>query len=703
MEFWRYYRIIRRRRWLIILGMMVCIGAVAIDIYRTKPLYTAKTTLMESRGMTRGGTALYPEQYLQLDLQLQLSNLATIATSQRVLSASAETLSDYGLKYSPEQILASTVVQPERDTNILAVEVTLPSGKEAKIAADVIAGEFKQAYGELNNAAVRQSREFIEAQLDTTRKAMAEAQEALKNYKEANQIAQLDYQTQSAIQRASQAKVDNNSAGIAYAAATAQLAKIHKEITTIPEWETTAQTTTKNPVWQSLKQELVSLETQRAGMINGTDGQQRRGLNHPEVKAIDERIREAKAQIGQGEVKEEMLASSTEAKNPVYSGTLDRWIQAKVEEVGADARRAATSAVLGQMQVELGELPAKEAQLAQLQLDVKAATDTYGLMRSKLDEAKIREQQARNEVALKTVDSANVFPVNQRKLLKLMLALFLSPLLGVGVAFLLHYTDNTVKTPAEAERLLGLPVLAVIPGSKGHSLPRQKCPEILDVAYQMLTSNIWIANQNQGLKSMAVVAAEPDVGRSVTASNLAVALAREGARVILVDADLRQPTQHLIFGVDNKVGLTNVITGGATLEDALVPTRVQGLLLIPTGPTPDNPVKLLKSTEMKESVESLRELADFVIYDTPSGVAFPDAVLVSSYVGNAVVVHSAGRVPRDSEPEFRARLESVGVSLIGVVLNKVRREDSSGYFHYRRSYEGVPQPKLAGGTKPISS
>ena len=374
-----------------------------------------------------------------------------------------------------------------------------------------------------------------------------------------------------------------------------------------------------------------------------------------------------------------------------------------MEQVAVDAQRSATGAVLSQMQAELGQLPAKEAEMALLQLDVRAATDTYGLMRSKLDEATIREQQAKNEVALKTVDVAMVFPVNQKGRLKLILAFLLSPLLGIGVAFLLHYTDNTIKTAAEAERLLGLPVLAVVPGSRGHSLPRQTCPEILDVAYQMLTSNIWIANQNHGLNSIAVVAAEPDVGRSVTASNLAVALTREGARVILVDADLRQPTQHLILGVDNKVGLTNVLSGGATLEDALVPTRVQGLLLVPTGPVPDNPVKLLRSPEMKECVDSLRELADFVVYDTPSGVAFPDAVLVSSYVGNALVVHSAGRVPRGSEPEFRARLELVGVNLIGTVLNRVRREDSSGYFHYHRSYANVLMAKLPGGKRAISS
>jgi len=412
-----------------------------------------------------------------------------------------------------------------------------------------------------------------------------------------------------------------------------------------------------------------------------------------QIKDIKDQLRHAQ---------ETYIAAVGVSKNPNRISGMDRWIQVTVDKVGADARRRAMTSTLNEVRGEINKLPAKEAKLAELNTDVQSATQTYALMRSKLDEAKISEQQAKDERALKTIDPAYVFPVNQRQMAKLMVALILSPLLGIGVAFLLHYTDNTVKTAQEAEKVLGLPVYAAVPGARAHSLPRQNCPEIIDVAYQMLTSNLWIASQNQGVNSAVVVSAEPDVGRSVTASNLAVALAREGARVILVDADLRQPAQHLIFGVDSKVGLTNLLSGGATLEDVLATTRVQGLLLVPTGPIPSNPVKLLRSPEMKEFTEQVRQVADFVVYDTPAGVTFPDAVLVSTQVGSAIVVHAAGRVPRGSEAEFRARLESVGVRLLGAVLNKVRREDSSGYFHYQRSYQGVATAHLPGRKKAMA-
>jgi capsular exopolysaccharide synthesis family protein len=210
----------------------------------------------------------------------------------------------------------------------------------------------------------------------------------------------------------------------------------------------------------------------------------------------------------------------------------------------------------------------------------------------------------------------------------------------------------------------------------------------------MLTSNLWVASQSQDFNAVAMLSAEPDAGRSVTASNLAVALAREGARVVLVDADLRKPTQHLIFGVDNKVGLTNLLSGAASLEDVMAPTRVQGLLLIPSGPVPENPVKFLRAPEMKQFVEQIKALADFVIYDTPASVTFPDAVLVAAQVGNAIVVHAAGRVSRGSEAELHARLVSVGAHELGGVLNRVKREDSSGFFHYNRSYVGVGTTQL---------
>lgn len=703
MEFWRYYRLVRRRRWLIVLGTLAAVLAVAFWNHKAETLYMGRTTVMESKSMQQIGVPLFQSQLMggAMDVQLQLSNLGNLATSQRVLNNAAATMADLGMKQDPRDILNATAVTPVRDTNILAIEVTLPDAKEAKVAADVVAAEFKKVYAEINTASVKQSREFIQGQIEINRQAMIRAQDALKRYKESNGVVSIDAQLSATVQRMAQAQSQAEQARMSHMSAAARAAQAAKELARLPQSQMASQSVQRNPIWERLSVQLVDLETKKASMISGVDGQSRRLPKHPEVLAIQAQIDDVNRQLTDPDMKEEFIAQTNEGKNPAWQNTLNAWILAKVEEMGTQAQQVASERVARTMHAEMAQLPEKEAKVAELAIDLKATTDTYGLMRSKLDEAKIREKQVGSEVALRTIDPAYVSLVPNKQSLKLMLALMIAPLLGIAVAFLLNYTDNTVKTAGEAEKLLGLPVLTVIPQSRAHSLPRQSCPKVLDVAYQMLTSNLWIANQDGECMSIVVVSAEPDSGRSVTASNLAVSLAREGARVILIDSDLRKPTQHLIFGVDNKAGLTNILSGGATLEDALVPTRVQGLLLVPAGPVPENPVKLLRSPEMKDFVEQIPHLADFVIYDTPAGVAFPDPTLVATMVGSALVVHAAGRVPRGSEAEFKAKMESIGVRLLGVVLNKVKREDSSSYFHYHRSYEGVGMPQLASGKKAI--
>jgi len=726
LEFWRYYRIIRRRRWLILLGMAICVGMVAYSNMNSVQSYMGHTTLMEPKGMAQEGIPLYPEQYTQLDVQLRLSNLSAIASSAKVRQRAADALHDFDSTLTPEEIantLQQLDVHAEKDTNILALEITLPSiprGSESReaaeartreyvtVATEVVAAEFKKYYSELNNSAVTQSREFIQAQLESTHKAMVDAQNKVRKFMEENGVVRLDQQGVSLVQRLEQTKTGLSEAQGAYEAAVARTKSQSTELKSLPEWEKISESTALNPIWQQLSEQLTQAESEKAAMMaDPATGKSGRLANHPDVIAIQRKIDDIKGQLRTG-IKDQfaaagqpqyILAQKNEQKSMAYQNAFDRWLQSKVEEAGAAAQVQAMNDEIARIHGEMSAMPARDAKYAELQADVQSATTTYGLMRQKLDEARLREQQTQSEVSLKTIDPAYSIAVGNKQVLKLILALVLSPILGIGVAFLLYYTDNTVKTASEAEKLLGLPVLCAVPESRAHAFSRQRCPEIVDVAYQMLTSNIWIASQNGALNGLVVVSAEPNVGRSVTASNLAISLAREGARVVLVDADLRQPSQHLMFGVENKVGLTNVIAGAATLEDVLVPTKIQGLLLVPTGPVPDNPVKLLRSEEFKSIDEQIKDVADFVIYDTPAGVTFPDPVLVAAHVGAAVVVHSAGRVPRGSEADLNARLESIGVKLFGVILNKVKREDSSSYFHYRRSYQGIATAQLPGGKK----
>jgi len=385
-------------------------------------------------------------------------------------------------------------------------------------------------------------------------------------------------------------------------------------------------------------------------------------------------------------------AGSQTALEPMHDTLQEGYLRARASYVASSARRSALEGVVTKTDSTLDTLPEKEMQLAKLTVDQDSAEQTYRLLRQKLDEASIKESESKTSSAIKILEEAHVYPVNQKKMLKIGLAILLSPMLSAAIVFLLNYLDNSIKTPAEAEELLGLPVFSVVPLSKRHSLVRHKGSQALGEIYQIFSANLWSSLDSAEGACLLVASAEPNTGRSITASNLAVTLASDGARVILVDADLRQPVQHSIFGIDNKYGLSNVLGGGALLEDVLRPTKFDGLLLMTAGPVPDNPVRLLRSPQMKTLVEQISAVTDFVIFDSPAGIAFADAGILASHLKNVIIAHAAGRISRGSEMEFQARLDQCGAHMVGAVLNMVHPDDSHGYFHYRRAYQDVLPP-----------
>ncbi|MBI2841778.1 MAG: polysaccharide biosynthesis tyrosine autokinase [Armatimonadetes bacterium] len=679
MELWRYYRILRRRRWLIVFCVAVCVGVVGIHASLSPKLYTGRATVME-RQPTERGVPVYGDRYVvQPNVDIHLADLANIATSNSVILRSRDTLGQLGIAIDPRQLMNTLKIQPLYDTQILAIEVTSQDPDEAKSAADVVSGEFRRFYQQLMSGAAEQSREFIEKQLKDAKAKRAETREARKNFKMRNELVDLGMQAKVLMDRSAEIETQVVHAGVAAAELNDRLRIVDEQIASQPEMKLSLESTTNNPIYQELLARKIAAEADLGTMVA------RRGRNHPEVQILTKQLEEVNEIIKTQSPK--IVSQETVSENQVYRTVLQNRLALNAEAAGTGAREAALLAVLSEEKAKMGDLPAQEMKMAQLQMDVTAAEETYRLLRAKLDEARIKANEASRASAIQVIDAAYVYPVDRKTPLKLVLALVLSPLLGAGLVFLLNYLDNTVKTPAEAEDLFGLPVVTVVPLSRSHALAKRPENEPLLATYEMLTSVLWRNIAKTPQPTILVASAEPDTGRSTTAANLAITLARDGARVILVDSDMRKPCLNQMFGVSGKPGLSNILSGGVAIEDALAPTRVEGLLLLPAGPPPDNPIRLLRTQQMAEFVSEVGKLADFVIFDSPAGITFADASLIASHVRNTIIVHAAGKVPRGSETEFRTKLDLVGANIVGVALNRVRPEDSHGHFHYRRFYQ----------------
>lgn len=680
MELWQYYRILRKRKWLIIIGTLICMSAAGAFLFLRQQPYTATTTVME-RLQDSSSMSIFGGSSYEIDPRIHLANLMQTAKSSPVKEGAVRKFENRSVAASsdPRSIISTLNVEPIPDTMVLSLSVQSQNSRDAMDGANYVAQSLIERYNEQKFGGVSKTRQFLGGQLPIARAQLLKIREGLRKYKVGSDSIMLPSQTQALIAELSQFKTSLNQYQVTAKEADAKVKSLRSQLAKYPESRTTAVTMQSNPVWQQLQMELAKQQIELQKMLKDRTPQ------HPEVLALQQQIQETQRRLNeQGAT---IMGAQTESANPIRDNLVQNYVSAMTEASTAKAAAKAAKQVLLGMRPELSGLPQKEAKLAALSAEEDAARNTYALLKQKYDEALIREKEATSVSALLIVDEAQIATVDRKsKLLKLLLSVIFGFFFSAGMAFLLNYLDNTVKTPIEAEQLLQLPVFAVVPLSRVHSLLDKKSLPAIGTSYQMLTANLWIKSGDMNQRTFLVASAEPNVGRSSTAANLAITLASDGARVILVDADFRQPSLHTIFGVENERGLSNVLVGQLSLRDALKLTTTPDVLLITSGPQPVNPVRLLRSPEMANLVAELNELADFIIFDSPTGVTFADATLLASLVKNVILVHAAGNVPRGAEEEFRNRLELVDANLMGVVLNMVKPEDSHGYYHFRSSY-----------------
>ena len=201
-------------------------------------------------------------------------------------------------------------------------------------------------------------------------------------------------------------------------------------------------------------------------------------------------------------------------------------------------------------------------------------------------------------------------------------------------------------------------------------------------AYRTLRTNLDFAGLDRTLKTLVITSAGVSEGKSTTLANLAVVSAQAGRRVILVDADLRRPSLHQIFGLSNEAGLTTMMMDDAALASPpLGKTEVNGLSVLTSGPLPPNPAEVMGSRRMEEIIAALAERADQVLFDTPPVVAVTDAAVLATKVDGVVLVVSAGHTRRDHARTAVQRLQQINARLVGAVLTNVQVDSGlKGYY-----------------------
>jgi len=216
-------------------------------------------------------------------------------------------------------------------------------------------------------------------------------------------------------------------------------------------------------------------------------------------------------------------------------------------------------------------------------------------------------------------------------------------------------------------------------------------------AIRTLRTNLQYLSLDKPLKSILVTSALPSEGKTTIAANLAVALADAGTETILVGTDLRKPALHRVFGLENRRGVTTILTGHSTLEESLQPTEHPRLRLLTSGPVPPNPAEMLGSRAMRSLIAELEASAEMVIFDTAPVIAVTDAALLAPAVSGAVLVVSMGYTPREIARQAKQQLEKVNAVILGVVANRIEVNRGGSYYYYYYYGTGEEEAAAANG------
>lgn len=216
-------------------------------------------------------------------------------------------------------------------------------------------------------------------------------------------------------------------------------------------------------------------------------------------------------------------------------------------------------------------------------------------------------------------------------------------------------------------------------------------------AYRILRTNLQFTAVDKALKTILVTSADPSEGKSTTVANLGTVMAQIGAKVIIIDCDLRRSEQHKLFDLPNNTGLTNILVGGLETNQVLTNTKVPNLKVITSGPLPPNPAELLGSEKTPELLNKLTEMADIVLVDSPPILMVADAAILSSLVDGVILVIKSAKTKLEAIKQAKERLGKANARIVGTVLNGV--ESSHSYYYYNHSYYSESSKREAAAAK----
>ncbi len=712
-----YLRVLIKRIWVVLGTLAIIFGATLIASLRATPIYDAVGSIAINKpdpilaNIQNGNNNVdYSDPTTDLDTEVRILKSDLLAL-QVISQLNLDKLPEFGgngIKSSSSLELTTDALQPdsarasallgafkgnlrvllEPNTRIIDIHYRSPNKELAARVVNAVANTYIEQNFKTRFESTMQASDWLSRQLVDLQMKVETSQEKLVKYQKEHQILGIDDK-----QNITTEKLDELNKELT----AAESARMEKEsVYRLAESGDTDSAASiaagmangEGKAFVATSGLLDKLQAQKADLkIQAAQLNTQFGPAYPKIAQLNNQLQEIDIQI-QSEMKK-----ATSRLRGDYLAALQR------EQM--------LSAALEQQKQQENKMNESAIEYSFLKRDFETNRTLYEGLLQKLKEAGVTAGLRSNNIREVDIARTPGSPAEPNIPRNLGFAFVLGLTSGVGLAFLLEGIDNTVRTPEQAQAISGLASLGMIPmGSKNSAdngskrglmvtgtkepveLVTQSRPQSqMAESYRALRTSLLLTTLGAPPKTILITSALPREGKTTTSINTAVVLAQKGTRVLLIDADLRRPSIHKALGLGPRVGLSNVLTGGATLQQATVRSSVlPNLYILPAGTPPPNPAELMASAQMLDLLAELREQYDHVIVDTPPTLSVTDAVVLSTRVDAVVLVIRSAQTTKPALRRSRNILAQVNARVAGVLLNAVDLDSADYYYYYE--YQG---------------
>uniref|UniRef100_A0A832DDS9 non-specific protein-tyrosine kinase n=1 Tax=Ignavibacterium album TaxID=591197 RepID=A0A832DDS9_9BACT len=580
-------------------------------------------------------------------------------------------------------------VEQKRGLDIIIITAESHSPEEAALVANIYAKVYKDYNLEINRDQLTFIRKFLDSQRKEKREQLNEAEEILRNYQEKGGIIALDAQANNLISQVSDFEAQRNAARIELLASNEILSKYKDELQKQdPRLVDYLESAASESYIKALQEQIAELQLNRDLALTKSYQDETVKLK---IAEYDKKIKDLKSKLDE---KIKVLKAGIFASSPEEVKSLSqKIIEEEIKNGSLRIKLKGLEDLVAKYEERFNRLPKTSLDLARFQRNRESLEKLYTLVEERYQEALINEQSQPGNVLV--IDDARrpMYPAKPNRPLIILVGVLIGFGLAFAYVFTKNYFDNKIKTPEDIQKK-NINVLAWIPEIEGISINGTSKNEFVvaltpdsipSESFRALRTRVQFSRPDkENLKTILITSPAPQEGKTTIALNLAGSFAQSNKKTLLLDADLRRPRLHQIFGKDKRPGLVDFLVSGDNLDLFVLKTNFNNLFLMTSGTLPPNPAEMLDSKQMENLLSLLRTKFDYIIIDSPPIVAVTDAEILARKVDGTILVCSSEITEIDMFERAIDLLKNDNSILIGTVLNNFSTK--AGYGSYYKYY-----------------